>query len=527
MKAAIYCRVSGDSQERDGTSLSTQTEAALVHCQDRGYHVVRKFVGVESGLILDRPMLNELREMVRQKEIDVIVVYSTDRYYRNPDHEVIMLDELERHGVILEAVTERIDRTPEGKLVNYVRGYSSLQEALKIKERTTRGKKEHLKRGLLPQGTGIGLYGYKWDKELKKRVIIENESETVRNIFSTAISGKGYFSIARDLNSRNIPTKSGSKWFPLTIKRILTCTSYYGATYFGMTSKPNNNTRILKPKEEWILLPDVTPPIITKETFDKAQEALKLPKGNHGGKALHDYLLTGHIRCGICGNPLVGSCLNKRWRYYSCVGARYTSTRPRVCSARYHRADKLEEQVWNKVKGILQKPQVYQEMLEELEGYKNRESDGKRFQKEIAKLKRKLANFGYQEKRLMSLFRYEEISENQILDEVNRLKKEREEVQEILSHSEQSLAETNSLHKVEIELKKVSLETPEEIENYNFPQKRHALNAFKIAVTVYPKGHSEKDRVDCFIPIKRLFDLVTTEQTSASPRGCSCRSQPV
>ncbi len=155
-----------------------------------------------------------------------------------------------------------------------------------------------------------------------------------------------------------------------------------------------------------------------------------------------------------------------------------------------------------------------------MRGYKNRESDVKRLQEEIARLRRKMANFDYQEKRLMSLFRYEEISENQILDEVNRLKKEREEVREILSHSEQSLAEKNDINKVEIELKKVSLETPEEIENYNFAEKRHALNAFKIQITVYPKGHPEKSRVDCFIPVKKLADLVTTEQTSASLFRC-------
>jgi hypothetical protein len=87
-------------------------------------------------------------------------------------------------------------------------------------------------------------------------------------------------------------------------------------------------------------------------------------------------------------------------------------------------------------------------------------------------------------------FRYEEISENQILDEVNRLKKERGEVGEILSHSEQSLVEQNDMNKVEIELRKVSLETPEEIENYTLTDKKHALNAFKIQNNSLPESPS-------------------------------------
>lgn len=35
MKAAIYCRVSTEGQERDGTSLQTQMEACRKYCQAR------------------------------------------------------------------------------------------------------------------------------------------------------------------------------------------------------------------------------------------------------------------------------------------------------------------------------------------------------------------------------------------------------------------------------------------------------------------------------------------------------------
>jgi DNA invertase Pin-like site-specific DNA recombinase len=39
MKAAIYCRVSTDDQDKEGTSLQTQLEACLKYCQEKGYHV--------------------------------------------------------------------------------------------------------------------------------------------------------------------------------------------------------------------------------------------------------------------------------------------------------------------------------------------------------------------------------------------------------------------------------------------------------------------------------------------------------
>ena len=61
-KAAIYCRVSSEGQEREGTSLQTQLEACSKYCQDKGYGVAYRFIETYSGLTLERPKLNELRE---------------------------------------------------------------------------------------------------------------------------------------------------------------------------------------------------------------------------------------------------------------------------------------------------------------------------------------------------------------------------------------------------------------------------------------------------------------------------------
>ncbi|MCJ7792251.1 MAG: recombinase family protein [Dehalococcoidia bacterium] len=42
MKAAIYCRVSTEGQEQDGTSLQTQLEAYPKYCQVRQHEVGHK-----------------------------------------------------------------------------------------------------------------------------------------------------------------------------------------------------------------------------------------------------------------------------------------------------------------------------------------------------------------------------------------------------------------------------------------------------------------------------------------------------
>ncbi|GAH62288.1 unnamed protein product [marine sediment metagenome] len=70
MRAAIYCRVSTEDQEREGTSLDSQLEACLGKAGELCYDVPEEFTILEtySGLTLDRPKLPQLREWVRDKE---------------------------------------------------------------------------------------------------------------------------------------------------------------------------------------------------------------------------------------------------------------------------------------------------------------------------------------------------------------------------------------------------------------------------------------------------------------------------
>src|SRR4030065_133870 len=152
-KAAIYCRVSTDTQEREATSLQTQLENCLTYCQGKGYDVSYRFSEAYSGLSLERPELDKLRELVRDERVDVIVCYSLDRLSRDPGHGVIITQELEKHGVKLETVTEDVDNSELGKLISYIRGFASKLEAEKIRERTMRGKRAKVKCGEMPQGT--------------------------------------------------------------------------------------------------------------------------------------------------------------------------------------------------------------------------------------------------------------------------------------------------------------------------------------------------------------------------------------
>ena len=112
----------------------------------------------------------------------MVVVYCLDRLSRDPTHGVILTQEFERHGVTLEAVTETVDSSELGKLISYIRGFAFKLETEKIKERTMRGKRESARSGKIPHGGFARLYGYDYDKTIKKRLINESEAYWVRQM---------------------------------------------------------------------------------------------------------------------------------------------------------------------------------------------------------------------------------------------------------------------------------------------------------------------------------------------------------
>ncbi|MFC1907722.1 recombinase family protein, partial [Chloroflexota bacterium] len=279
MNAAVYCRVSTEDQEREGSSLDSQKEACLLKAKELGYEVAYHFNETYSGLTLDRPKLNELRELVRADDIDILVVYCLDRLSRDPTHGVILQEELEKHRVTLESVLEDVDNSELGKLISYIRGFSSKLEAEKIKERTMRGKLFKAKEGHMPSGGGATIYGYDYVKKAQpnggRRIINDTEASWVQQIYQWLVNeGLSSNAITYRLRDFNAPSKSGNAWSRRTVQQILKNPSYTGKTYVFTTAK--GHSQFSRPQEDWIEIDGVTPTIISQELFDAAQKQLAI-----------------------------------------------------------------------------------------------------------------------------------------------------------------------------------------------------------------------------------------------------------
>ncbi|MFC1894131.1 recombinase family protein [Chloroflexota bacterium] len=354
--AAIYCRVSTDNQEREGTSLQTQLENCLTYCQGKGYDVSYRFSEAYSGLSLERPELDKLRELVRNETIDVAVCYSLDRLTRDPGHGVIITQELEKHHVTLEAVTEDVDNSELGKLISYIRGFASKLEAEKIRERTMRGKRARAKAGRIVGGTGPGLYGYDYVKVSQenggRRVVNESEARWVRDIYSWVVNeGVSTNQVLFRLRAHNAPSKSGKVWNRRSVLAVLKNPAYAGRTYVFTTAK--GRKQFTRPQSDWVEIKGVTPSVISQEVFDAAQKQLQINRTRTVPATKYEYLLRGHLRCRQCGRAYVGGVSvsiqnDKRYvqRYYRCVGKLKAHAPIERCHNKGWSAKRLEGMVW-------------------------------------------------------------------------------------------------------------------------------------------------------------------------------------
>lgn len=443
---ALYCRVSTEDQEREGTSLDTQRAACLDFCEEHNYIVTHQFLETWSGLSLERPKLDELRQLVRNGEIAGVVIYCLDRLSRKPVHGVILTEELEKHNATLEAVIEDIDNSELGKLINYIKGYAASLEAEKIRERTMRGTKARVFGKKLPV-TKREPFGYSWSGE---RCLEPNgDYETVKLILAMAIDGKSYDYIIGDLKKRAILSPSGlPDWNKCTISSIIRNPVYAGRFYAFKSevkapkrrkngSFGNSSVKRL-PMEQWHYISEievVNPPMTWGQRallLDQLKQRQKLAQRN----AKRDYLLRGMVLCGTHkgknGEPRVYHGMPKRqtW-YYKCpVGG---------CSRSYIPGPNLE----GTVKFVVQK--LFQEQPDEYFSKQESKADViGQLKNELGKLKTKVDQIHHKEA-LLEDDRYSNI----ITTESYEILKERYQLQKvkILKHQDIILGQLATLQR--------------------------------------------------------------------------------
>ena len=395
---AIYSRVS-TAQQEEGTSINSQVEkslglAAEVNCPVNEESIVRE---QGSGADTSRALFQKLQQRVVAGEFTHLFAYAPDRIARDPLDLLNFCRVCENAGAQIHFVVGPSGNDEYTQLIRFVNGFAGHQERAMTTRRTTAGKMAVARSGRMPNGTGKGFYGYDYNPVKKERTVNEIEANVVRRMFRDVAAGKSAYRVAVELNEEGILTKTGCKWYSISVERILENTAYFGMNYYGRTKtykdKDGRRKTVERPKEEWVQMWGYTPAIIPESLYKLVREQIGRPTALRGPTM--QYFLSGRLLCGECGTPQSGASRWGRLRKYRCKATYKTEVREKTCSASYIDADTLESLVWSEVVNALKRPEV---LIRDLQQHVNG-GEGKiseeiaRLEKEIEALKRQELNY--------------------------------------------------------------------------------------------------------------------------------------
>lgn len=544
MKIAIYARVSSDTQAKEGT-IDSQIEAlkdyAKTHnleiayeCLDDGY----------SGMTLDRPGLDQVRDLAQSGSIEGVLILAPDRLSRKQANQIIVMEEFKKRNIQVIFTNQNFGDTPEDKLMLQIQGAVSEYEREKILDRMRRGIIHATKKG---QVIGINApYGYRYVPKTKDTVarweVNPEEAKKVQLIFNWYVhKGIKGTAIAKRLNDEAIHSRT-AKWWSNQIYAILKNEAYKGMAYMFKTRKieqkrtakskdyrkHKNSGTALRPREEWIGVP-VTP-IIDESTWNKAQELLKLNANRaRRNNNVHEYLLRQLVVCGLCGSMASGYVSNKS-TYYSCGAKRnknlYSKPHDELIQVSQRQFD---EKVWAGLTELLSDPENLKAQINKRLEAKKLNSPTNTPNNEIDQELDKLA---LQEKRILDAFREEVIS----LDELKAQKEKitsRRKVLEAKKKTAPSPTEGLGRSKITLDmLGDVSARYQRVMPKSDFLTREKIVNRLVTSVTLLTnkaiiRGNVPVDKLDAltmgrFAVSRFLFnDLIPNEALSFLNDVCS------
>lgn len=387
LRAVGYARVSTHQQTGDHhASLETQEAHILAHVTNSDYRHVQTFVDVLSGRRDDRPEYMRMVEFVKAGGADVIIVQYLDRFGRNSQEILTRIWQLRDFGVTVQVTDEDIQ---EELLLLMRAGFAGAES-----RRTSERVKANMAR-IVSKGTHSGRvpFGFTPVKKIEDgKAVVERweideaKAEVVREMARLAIDDNlGFLAIANSLNDKGYRTTAGGHWVAASVQVILRNPVLNGTMVYGRRGKKKAN---IADQQDLVRVEGVFPKILSDDEWAALQQRLDIRR-EHSRGATHksEYLLSGILRCGHCGGPMIGKMTStykgKGYPRYYCSSAQ----KSRESCAYYngHSAPKLEAAILEHL-GQYSDPKKVRELLDASE-----KRDIKRQETELRQVERRLA----------------------------------------------------------------------------------------------------------------------------------------
>ncbi len=223
MKKLIgYVRVSSEVSKLKGNSISNQINKCKEYCKMNNYEIthILKDEGKSGMSYSKRDGYLELIEKCKNEDVDGVVVYSLSRLGRKMRDIIEVMELFNKNDIEFYSVKENINNKDiMGKLMmNILMSFNEF-EVDNIRERIRDVKINNKKNGLV-----YGKLMFGKDKDGKKLVNNIDEMKTIKYMKQLRGKGWSYFQISDRLNYKGIVSKSGGKWYGMSVRNVL---SYY------------------------------------------------------------------------------------------------------------------------------------------------------------------------------------------------------------------------------------------------------------------------------------------------------------
>lgn len=303
-RAIGYIRLSDFRGKGDpSTSPARQREAVAAYALARGWDLVEvvedlDVSGSEVGLRLNRPGLK--RVTAAFPDVDHVVIPSIDRLARNVVDFMTFCEDASRAGVSVASVREALDLSSTGgRFVAQILAAFAEHEASTIRSRVLAGNAAARSEGRFLGGTPP--YGYRSAPHCSgagRTLVVEpGEAAVVRAAASRILDDRWtLYRTVRDLNERQVPSKTGRQWTIQALRSVLT-----GVAVLGRTTHRGEVVR-----DASGLPAEFYEPVLEHHAWVSLRTILDVDRPSTGRR--HNRpparLLSRLVRCGLCGMPM-------------------------------------------------------------------------------------------------------------------------------------------------------------------------------------------------------------------------------
>ena len=344
LKYLIYCRKSSESEDRQALSIEAQKRELLEFAKKEKIQIIDVLEESQSAFKPGRPVFDKMMTLCEEGSVNGVLCWKVDRLARNARDGGRVIQALDDKFLQEIRTPYELFRQEDNRMMLYIQFGMSNDFSRQISANVRRGNRQKYARG---EFVGKAPLGYLNMKIGNSRNISPDPEKAlfVKRLFEEFATGKySVQDICQKADGWNLKSTSNQKIAKSGMYTLLRRTMYYGVYRHAGEYHQGSYE-----------------PLVTKELFDKVQEALR----DRGKPKKQDWIHTykGSIKCSNCGCSITATTKIKHYKgtnrdasytYYHCTKRRGHCDQPWI----------TEKELEEMIKGYMSKITIDREVWE-------------------------------------------------------------------------------------------------------------------------------------------------------------------